>query len=119
MIVSVFSFSQLKTSFPLITVYFQKQPLEVFYEKNYLKISQNFQENTGVATDQTPINKRLRHRCVPVNFAKFLGTAFLQNTSGGCFFNFYASVTLILNVLLRSKISTEAAVSICPSKWVF
>ena len=26
--------------------------------------------------------KRLRHRCFPVNFAKFLRTSFLQNTSG-------------------------------------
>ena len=90
-------------------------------KKMYLKISQNFQENSGVATDQTATlsNKRLRHRCFPVNFAKFLGTAFLQNTSSDCLFNFYASVTLILNALLRSKISTEAAVSRCPSKWVF
>ena len=29
--------------------------------------------------------KRLWHRCFPVNFAKFLRTPFLQNTSGGCF----------------------------------
>ena len=27
------------------------------------------------------IKKRLWHRCVPVNFAKFLRTPFLQNTS--------------------------------------
>ena len=27
------------------------------------------------------IDKRLWHRCFPVNFAKFLGTSFLQNTS--------------------------------------
>ena len=26
----------------------------------------------------------LRHMCFPVNFAKFLGSPFLQNTSGGC-----------------------------------
>ena len=29
--------------------------------------------------------KSLWHRCFPVNFAKFLRTPFLQNTSGGCF----------------------------------
>ena len=29
--------------------------------------------------------KRLWHRCFPVNFAKFLRTPFLLNTSGGCF----------------------------------
>ena len=28
------------------------------------------------------LKKRLRHRCYPVNFAKFLRTPFLQNTSG-------------------------------------
>ena len=30
----------------------------------------------------TLLKKRLRHRCFPVNFAKFLRTSFLQNTSG-------------------------------------
>ena len=30
----------------------------------------------------TLLKKRLRHRCFPVNFAKFLRTPFLQNTSG-------------------------------------
>ena len=33
-----------------------------------------------------------QHRCFPVNFAKFVRTFFLQNTSGGCFwktFSFY------------------------------
>ena len=29
--------------------------------------------------------KRLWHRCLPVNFAKFLRTPFSLNTSGGCF----------------------------------
>ena len=31
------------------------------------------------------IKKRLQDRCFPMNVAKFLGIAFLQNTSGGCF----------------------------------
>ena len=31
------------------------------------------------------IENRLLHRCFPVNIAKFLITAFLQNTSSGCF----------------------------------
>ena len=30
------------------------------------------------------INKKLEHRCFPVNIAKFLRTLFSQNTSGGC-----------------------------------
>ena len=33
----------------------------------------------------TLLKKRLWHRCFPVDFAKFLRTSFLQNTSGGCF----------------------------------
>ena len=33
----------------------------------------------------TLLEKRLRHRCFPVNFAKFLKTSFLYSTSGGCF----------------------------------
>ena len=33
----------------------------------------------------TLLKKRLWHRCFPVNFANFLRTPFLQNTSGGCF----------------------------------
>ena len=31
------------------------------------------------------LKKRLWHRCFAVNFAKFLRTLFLQNTSSGCF----------------------------------
>ena len=33
------------------------------------------------------IKNRLQHRCFPVKFAKFLRTPFLQNTSGGYFWN--------------------------------
>ena len=33
-------------------------------------------------------NKRLWHRCFPVNFAKFPRTPFLQNTSGRHLLNF-------------------------------
>ena len=33
----------------------------------------------------TLFNKRLWHRCFPVNFVKFQRTPFLQNTSCGCF----------------------------------
>ena len=40
--------------------------------------------NTGLRP-ATLLKKRLWHRCFPVNFAKFLRTPFLQNTSGGCF----------------------------------
>ena len=43
-----------------------------------------FDKVTGLRP-ATFLKKRLWHRCFPVNFAKFLRTPFLQNTSGGCF----------------------------------
>ena len=49
-----------------------------------MEILKNSQNNT-CARVSFLINKRLLHRCFPVNFAKFLRTPFLQNTSGGCF----------------------------------
>ena len=39
----------------------------------------------------TLLKKRLWHRCLAVNFAKFLTTPFLQNTSGRLFLCFMAS----------------------------
>ena len=36
----------------------------------------------------TLLKKRLRHKCFPVNFAKFLRTLFILNSYGGCFFQF-------------------------------
>ena len=60
---------------------------EVFCEKGLLEISQNLQENTcdslflSKVTGSRPATlfkkKRLRHRCFPVNFAKFLRGPFL------------------------------------------
>ena len=55
-----------------------------------LEISQNSQENTCARNSfliklQTWDLWRLLHRCFPVNFAKFLRTPFLQNTSGRMF----------------------------------
>ena len=56
---------------------------EVFYKKGVLR---NFAKVTGKNLCQSLfIKKRLWHSCFPVNFAKFLRTPFLQNTSGGCF----------------------------------
>ena len=51
----------------------------------FLKISQNLQESTCVrgsvseARSATLLKKRLRHRCFPVNFAKFLSTFFIEH----------------------------------------
>ena len=56
-----------------------------FVKIMFLKISQNSQENTSVRVSflisyklspATLLKKRLCHRCFPVNFSKFLKTAF-------------------------------------------
>ena len=52
-----------------------KQPPEVFCKKVFLKISQNSQENTCLRS-ATLLKKR--HRCFPMNFAKFLRTLFYR-----------------------------------------
>ena len=69
----------------------QKQPPELFYKKGVVR---NFAKCTGKHLCQshflnkvgsrpaTLLKQRLCHRCFPVNFAKFLRTFFLQNTSG-------------------------------------
>ena len=51
------------------------------------------------------LKKRLWHRCFPVNFAKFLRTPFLQNTSGrlllkGVSFNFLFKHKFVSFVLI-------------------
>ena len=71
--------------------------LEVFRKKDVLR---NFAKFTGKQLRQSlsfnkvaglrpatllKKRKRLRHRCFPVDFPKFLRTPSLQNTPGGCF----------------------------------
>ena len=57
----------------------------VLWIKVFLEISQNSQENTCVSFLIKLLRKRLWHRRFSVNFAKFLRTRFLQNTSGRLF----------------------------------
>ena len=60
-----------------------------------LETLQNSQENTYATVSflitlqrpATVFKKRLWHRCFPVNFAKYLRTFFLQNSSGLLFLN--------------------------------
>ena len=63
---------------------------DVLWKNVFLEISQNSQENTcsrvsfnkvAGLRSATLIKKRFWHRCFPVNFAEFLRTHFLQNTS--------------------------------------
>ena len=76
---------------------------EVFYEKGVLRNFTRFTGNhlcqslffnkaaglrpTTLLNETTLLKKRLWHRCFPVNFAKFLTTPFLQNTSGRLLLN--------------------------------
>ena len=45
-------------------------------------VPQNFAKFTGKCLRSATSLKRLWHRCFPVNFARFLGTLFWQNSSG-------------------------------------
>ena len=61
----------------------------VLQKKVFLKITQNLQENTCAGVSFLTklhaacnfIKRRLQHRYLSVNFAKYLGTLILQNTS--------------------------------------
>ena len=86
----------------------QKQSPEVFYKKS---VHKNFTKFTGkhlcqnlfFKKNRKPANllkKRLRYRGFGVNFAKFLWTPFLQNTSGRLLLN-------VLKLLLISKLLSQ------------
>ena len=53
--------------------------MEVFYKQGVLKNSTNSQEN--ICVGETDLKKNLRHRCFPVNIAKFLRTHFFTEYS--------------------------------------
>ena len=61
-----------------------------------------FVKGSRCARPATLLKKRLWHRCFPVNFAKFLRTPFLQNTSGRLLLKaiFFLWTELLENLLL-------------------
>ena len=65
----------------------------------------------------TLLKKRLWHRCFPVNFAKFLGTPFLQNTSEWLLLQIH--VTLCPTYLLNDKNYNTCFLTICFYKLCF
>ena len=54
------------------------------FRRKHLCYSLFFNEIAGLRP-AILLKERLWHKCFPVNFAKFLRTPFLQNTSGNCF----------------------------------
>ena len=59
-----------------------KQPPEVFCKKRCSWKFRKIRSKTSVPESLCLSKKRLWHKCFTVNFAKFLRTPFLQNTSG-------------------------------------
>ena len=74
------------TYFGILSWWVQKQPLAVFYKKGVIKklekftVQESFFNKVADLRLETILKKRLRYFLV--NFAKSLGTPFLQNTSG-------------------------------------
>ena len=74
--------------------FIKKQPPQGFCKKGVLKKFHKIHLKTPVLESlfnrvlgmrhATLLKKRLRHRCIYVNFVKFLRTSFLQNTSVFC-----------------------------------
>ena len=87
----------------------------------FLEISQNSQENTCAGLSflslrpATLLKKRLRHRCFPVNFVKFLGIPFLQNISGRLLLYFLVSLYVSFKVIDFKKLLQFSRLSIYTS----
>ena len=84
----------------------------VMWKKIFWKILQNSEESTCVGVcfliQLQALGQRLQHRCFPVNFAKFLRTHFLQNTSGRLLLqrHILAPVKHLLWIFFRKKLTT-------------
>ena len=91
----------------------------VLFTGKYMCQSLFFNKVAGLRP-ATLLKKRLWHRCFPVNFAKFIRTPFLQNTSSSCFWPFSLSrkwvsyrLTLTLIESLRFLCSNFNSRSAC------
>ena len=83
-------------------------------KKVFLEISQNSQEDTCARVSfliklrsATLSKKRLWHRCFYLNFAKFLRTPYMQNTSGRLLFLVSLSTYVPANTLISFLISNR------------
>ena len=66
----------------------------------------------------TLLKKRLWHSCFPVNFAKFLRTPFLQNTSGRLLL-YFVSLNVIPLYKSSCKYQHRLSFIVTPSQWKF
>ena len=80
LLISLFTLQQFRSSHPRCSV--KKGALRNFakFSGKHLCQSLFFYKVAGIRPS-TLFIKKLWHSCFPVNFAKFLGTPFLQNTS--------------------------------------
>ena len=80
----------------------------VFFFCFFFSISQNKYIWRLQACRLNLSKKRLWHRCFTMNFAKFLRTTFLQNTSGGCFHSISILLITCLSWTDSTSVSTYA-----------
>ena len=98
--------------------YFRSSYLRCSVKKVFLEISQNSQENTCArdsfliklqANPATLLKKSLWYRYFHVNFAKFLRTRFLQNTSGRLLLLFPHKTAYSSNNILKTHTRMQMA----------
>ena len=62
------------------------------------------------------IKKRIQHKGFPVNIVKFFRIAFLQNTSGGCFWNLGIDEKIFVPISIINFILLPKAIwQLCPN----
>ena len=87
------------------------------------KVIKSFAKFTGkhsfLLQRPATLSERLRHRCCPVNFEKFLRTPFLQNTSGQMFLDLVqlknVQVHALFQVVLSGQLLKKLATIVIPS----
>ena len=107
-------------------VFRQKQPFANVLQNNCFQKFRKFHWKTPVLESlfskfaglrPAKLLKKLKYRCFPVKFVKFLRTPFLQSTSNGCFFRCFLiiliSSSLIINV---NKLFFNPLIA-NPTKW--
>ena len=89
-------FSGLRKNLPKMlkkSAFFRNSQRKCSVRKGALRIAQNSQENTSARVSflikLQARQKKLWHRCLPVNFAKSLRTLFYRTSPGDCFYFYY------------------------------